>query len=70
MIVVVVKVVAVKVVVVKVIVVREDHRLVLKVRIFNWNLPLLRLNEILFCKSVVSVVMDLESTKNDGTVNV
>ena len=51
------------VVVVKVVVVvREDNRLVLKVRIFDRNLSL-RLNKVLFCESVVTIVMDLESSK-------
>ena len=52
-------VVVVKVVVV---VVREDYRLVLKVRIFDRNLPL-RLNKVLFCKIVVTIVVDLKSLK-------
>ena len=52
-------VVVVKVVVV---VVREDSRLVLKVRIFDRNLPM-RLNKILFCKIVVTIVVDLKSLK-------
>ena len=61
--VVVVKVVVVVVVVKVVVVVREDYRLVLKVRIFDSrNLPL-RLNKILFCKSVVTIVVDLKSSE-------
>ena len=54
-------VVVVKVVVV---VVREDYRLVLKVRIFDRNLPL-RLNKVLFCKIVVTIVVDLKSLKKN-----
>ena len=51
-------IVVVVVVKVVVVVVREDYRLVLKVRIFDRNLPL-RLNKVLFCKIVVTIVVDL-----------
>ena len=57
-------IVVVVVVKVVVVVVREDYRLVLKVRIFDRNLPL-RLNKVLFCKIVVTIVVDLKSLKKN-----